>query len=306
MLDTPLVARNAAGWPLALIDRSVFTGAVFWVGSAVAAAYDDTSHGRHPDKPFATLDYAIGQCTASAGDVVFLLPGHAEDIASATGCVLDIAGVEVIGLGRGSLQPAFTLTTAAGATISITAADCAIRNVRVTSEFTNGVTAGITLAAGADGCVLEDVLMTETLVTQEYLIGISIAADCDDVTIRRLRYCGIAGGSTTSAIAAAGGTDRTVIEDCYIQVDASAAALKLDAAASTDLQILGNRVINIDTGAGLGIDTHASSTGWMIANLVANLKDTVAGVSGAGMAYCENRGTNALNASGIVKPANDS
>ena len=80
----------------------------------------------------------------------------------------------------------------------------------------------------------------------------------------------------------------------------------LSQAASTDLEIAWNTFINIETGAGLGVVAHASSTGFAHDNRITNLKDTVAGLSGAGLAYAENYCSNALNAQGILVPGADS
>lgn len=281
-----------------------YTGSVFYVDSNTGS---DGNSGQTPERPCATIDYVISyKCTANKGDMILVMPGHAETVSSATGLVMDVAGVQVIGMGQGSLMPKITLDTAAAATISITAANCTFANMHLHSDYTGGLTAGITLGASADGCILDGIYFTEAANTKEYLLGISITADCDDVTIRNCRYIGIDGGSTTSFVSAAGGTDRLVFKDNFFRGDASAAAIKLDNAASSDILIENNRIINIDTGAGLGIATHNSSTGMMAHNLVLNLKDTVAPVSGTGMGYFENYGSNAANASGIIWPAVDS
>ena len=279
------------------------TGSVFWVDSGDGV--DSPNYGSY-EKPFATIDYAIGKCTASNDDIVYVKPGHAETVSSATGLVMDVAGVSVVGLGRGSLMPTITLDTAAAATISITAADTMFAGIKLYSDYTGGVTAGITLGAAADGCIIDGVVFTEGAATKEYLIGIKITAACNDVIIRNCRYIGTASGSTTSVISALGASNNLIIENNYINSDCSAACIKLDAAASTDIQVLNNRVINIDTGAGLGIAAHNSCTGMMAGNFVTNLKDTVVGLSGTGLAYHENYGSNAAGASGIILPAVDS
>ncbi len=46
------------------------TGNVFFVDSGSGTRADDTSHGRDSTKPFSTVDFAIGQCTASNGDII--------------------------------------------------------------------------------------------------------------------------------------------------------------------------------------------------------------------------------------------
>lgn len=304
-MDTKLFVKKQSGGMFNVIDKELYPGSIFYVGSAVSGATDGAGYGQNPAVPFATLDYAIGKCTASAFDTIFLLPGHAENIASATGAVMDIAGVSVVGLGRGSLMPKLSLITAAGATLSITAANCAVRNVHIYSNFTTGVTGGITLGASANGAILDSLVFTEAANTKEFLIGIKIAANCDDLIIENCRHNGTAGGTTSSVIAAAGGTDRTIIRDNYIHVDASAAAVKLDGAASSDLQILRNYTLNLDTGAGLAIACHNSCTGVADGNMAINLKNAVTGITGTGLSYGRNYYSNALDKSCRIDPAED-
>ena len=97
-----------------------------------------------------------------------------------------------------------------------------------------------------------------------------------------------------------------MIRNNFLSGDCSAALLKADAAASSDLLIQDNVIINVDAGAGLGVANHNSSTGFVVGNVCYNAKDTIAPFTGTGMAYCENYGTNAANASGIILPAVDS
>jgi len=305
-MDTKLFVRKAAGGMFSVVDKEFTPGSIYYVGSAVTGASDSAGYGRNPDAPFATLDYAIGQCTASAGDLVLLLPGHAESIASATGAVMDIAGVTVRGIGTGSLMPKLSLITAAGATLSITAANCTVENVHLYSNFTDGVTAGVTAGASADGLTLRGLLFTEAANTKEFLIGVSLTADCDDVLIEGCRYIGIAGGTTSSIIAAAGGTDRSIIRNNFLSGDCSAAAVKLDGAASSDIHVVDNHVLNVDTAAGLGIAIHNSTTGFATGNHIVNLKDTVVGITGTGMSYGLNYYSNAVNASTRLAPTADS
>src|SRR5688500_5108536 len=59
--------------------------------------------------PVATLAQALAKCTASAGDVVVVRPGHAE---TTTAVALSVAGVRIVGQGTGRNRPAFNATTA--------------------------------------------------------------------------------------------------------------------------------------------------------------------------------------------------
>jgi len=110
-------------------------GKVFFVNnSSVYASTDDGVAGADTpsagtyQRPFASIYYAVQQCTASRGDIIFVMPGHAETIADATTLILSTAGVAIVGLGTGSLRPTLTFTAAA-ANIPITAANVSVHNI---------------------------------------------------------------------------------------------------------------------------------------------------------------------------------
>ena len=113
---------------LAGIRGNATTGDVFYVDSGNNGATDATGYGRSPTTPFATMDFAVTECTASNGDVVILMPGHAETISDATSANIGKAGVRVTGLGEGDSRPTFTFDNTAGE-ITIDADDCTLENV---------------------------------------------------------------------------------------------------------------------------------------------------------------------------------
>jgi hypothetical protein len=285
-MDTKLFSRHQPGGFFAVTDRQyVPSGSVFWVHATTGT--DGAGYGRNPDAPVATLDYAIGLCTANKGDLIFLMPGHAENIASATGCVLDVAGVRVVGLGYGTLRPTLTLTTADTATISITAANCYIENVLIVSNFLN-IAAAVTVGALADGLTLKNVEMRNTSVILGALIQISIAAACADVTIDGFKFIEVAAAGltapATNVILCAGAADRFTLINSRIYCFCTAAPVALSAAASADITLENIRLLNNETGAGLGIAVHNSSTGFVEDVTTVNLKNAVKGVTGTGMA----------------------
>lgn len=151
------------------------TGRVFYVGNSTTyipggvAGVDDAAHGDSPQRPFATLDYAVGKCTASRGDVLYVLPGHAETIATATALDLDVAGINVYGLGEAALRPTFTVGTAATATITVSAASVTWKNCIVVASL-DGLNSTITVT-GAD-CTL-DLEHRDTSATVEADIAIT-------------------------------------------------------------------------------------------------------------------------------------
>jgi hypothetical protein len=93
-------------------------GKVFWVNGTTVLAPGAVGGSNGNDgsyrRPFATIDYAVGKCTANRGDIIMVMPGHSETISSATSLVFDVAGVAVIGLGTGSLRPDLNFSNTAG------------------------------------------------------------------------------------------------------------------------------------------------------------------------------------------------
>lgn len=89
-------------------NQSVFTnqGNSFFVDSGDGS---DSNSGKSWAHALATLDAAINKCTANQGDKIIIAEGHSESYTT-TGAkaVFDIAGVEVICLGKGSNRPTFS------------------------------------------------------------------------------------------------------------------------------------------------------------------------------------------------------
>ena len=106
---------------------SLNTGDVYFVSSATGADVTERS-GLSKDAPFATLNYAITRATASNGDTIVLMPGHAE---TTTAIAWNKAGIRVVGLGYGRNRPNLTATAAATDLINVTAANGELRNVRL-------------------------------------------------------------------------------------------------------------------------------------------------------------------------------
>ena len=183
-------------------------GTTYYVQSTSAAASDTSGRlGTSRDEPFATLDYAIGRTTASKGDTIVLLPGHAE---TTTAIALDVIGIRIIGLGYGRNRPTLTATTAASDLLSVTAANCEIHNVRFVGaasgctallnieaadfratrcSFEHGAAplSAVTVVAASHRFVLEDCDWRGTAAGPDYCINIEAGAGltCNDWRVIR-------------------------------------------------------------------------------------------------------------------------
>lgn len=114
----------------------VVSGNVFWVDSVNGS---DDKPGTF-NSPMATLDAAQTKVTANNGDVVYLKPNHSENLSAAAAITMDKAGVTVIGVGHGVIQPNLRWT-AATADMNITAASVRFVNVRFTTAVQDVVSA---------------------------------------------------------------------------------------------------------------------------------------------------------------------
>ena len=281
------------------------TGNIYWVDSNAADGMDSVGNGYgvSPRKPFLTLDYAIGCCTAGKGDRIYLLPWHAENLTVATSVNCDVAGVTIVGLGEGNLIPTFSATALAGS-ITVGAANVTLRNIRLVANATDGVTTAITIAAAGDGCTLDGVQCRDTATTKEYLVHVSVATTVTDLRIANCSFVGLVGGSMTNSILFAGTSADCVIEDSYIFVDSADDVIDHLAGASVNLVVRRNVVINADTGAaGYCLRYKSDGTGVAYDNRFAYNKIDAEISVGAAAWWFDNKASNTIAESGLLDPA---
>ena len=89
--------------------------------------HDGGGYGKTWLKPFATLDYALSKITADQGSRLWIMPKHAETLTGAGGLTLDVAGLDIIGLGRYDSRPRFLMDGDA-ITGLVTAANVSLSN----------------------------------------------------------------------------------------------------------------------------------------------------------------------------------
>lgn len=254
------------------------TGTIFHVQSTNANAKDDPSHGTRPDNPFATLDYAIGRCTANKGDMIFVGPGHAETVATAGALAFDVAGITVIGLGNGANRPTVSVTATAG-TVTISAANVTIRNLLFVGTIDAIVTPIVISAADCRllGCETRDASATQAV------DFITTTAAADRLHISNWVHRGDAAAGADTALSIVGG-DGHIIEDFQIIGNFAVAAIENVTTACTNAQIGGGirpNYIWTKNAADCCITMVAASTGRIGPNLYLMLTDNAANFAGA-------------------------
>jgi len=252
----------------------------FWVDSTTG---NDSSSSRGGSylKPFATVDYAIDQTTADKGDVIWVMPSHAETIAAADGFDVDVAGVSIVGLGSGNDMPTFTFS-AVGSTVAIGAANVTLHNLRFLAGITD-VVKGIAIEAAGDGATISNcVFPAPATATVEFLDAIDIATTVDDVTIIGNTYYGASTSLTNHFIEAGAGTNpRLRIIDNFIWGNFAVSAIWSDA-IDLLVEVRGNTINNL-TAAQHCVEFTTTASGVIEDNLF--ISATVANTLDPGSTY---------------------
>jgi hypothetical protein len=217
-----------------IADLPEHPGDIWFVDSGASGAADSAGAGQNPDVPFATLDYAIGKCTASNGDTIYVMPGHAET-KSVTGSLwaADVIGVHIIGLGEGALRPTFTFSHT-GAACTISAANVTLENVILVCGV-DSVTAPLTISA-AD-VTLRNVEYRDAA-NVEFVVGVTTTNAADRLHIDGLHYRGdmATGNALTVGIDLAGVADA-LIENCIFESNAASTAWVNFSVACTNVHV---------------------------------------------------------------------
>jgi len=221
--------------------------------------------------------------------------------------------VTIVGLGSGSLRPTFTLDTATTATLKVTAANVAFRNLLIVANFGDIVSA-ISLTTAKDfsvrGCEFRDTDSTHNFLAIVSTNSTANAADGLDVSQNVIRGSGTT--AATTPIKVTGTLDRITINENYINLavlNNTSAVLAHGALVVTNLLMSKNRVVrpNTDTATGGILITTSSTTntGMVCDNYVAHADTAGAILVTAGSIYgmFNNLAVGDADASGFVLPA---
>lgn len=261
--------------------QQLHPGRVWWVnGSSVlgegAVAGSDSGNGTYTH-PFATIDYAVGRCTASRGDIIVVMPGHTETVTAAAGLDLDVAGIALVGLGSGELRPTINFTTAVGADMDVDAANITMVNFLFTGGI-DALTGPIDINASdfkLIDCETRDVTgqATDFIVTD---------ANADRLLIDGWVHRGAAAAGADTAITIVGG-DNITIKNFNIDGNFAVAAIENVTTAAVNLSVYGDSVSYARTrnAADVIFTAVATTTGNVGPNIYARLNDNAANITEA-------------------------
>ena len=236
------------------------TGSNFFVHSGTGS---DANTGKKPSEALATLDVAVGKCTANKGDIIYCMPGHAETLTAADDVDIDVAGVTVIGLGNGSLRPTFTYTATAGEVV-VGAANVTIKGLR----FVPGISAvvkAIDVEATFSHATVDDCEFRAGASGFEFNAAITVNTTATDFTCKNSHFSsGLEGAIYAISLAT---PTRARILGNTIMGDYSTACIGTITGAGVLCEMVDNIVINGQAGAlasNVEVFTQSAAGTWFL------------------------------------------
>lgn len=233
---------------------------------------------------YRSLKDALRQCRAGAGDVVIVLAGHQENISTADYLSTMVAGTRIIGQGSGRSRPTFTWTTQLSSVL-LARNDCVIDNCVLNLDPGAGtVNVAAPITVSAPGCAITNCdIRMGTDVNSKVTIGITTTVAGDDLVLAYNRIYGATAAECTTMIQLVG-ADRLVMRGNTVVGATSAAAVgvvRFFGTASTDVEIIGNRVRNNKALSSQAITGMAGLSGFVDQLFMGVLSDAAAALTGA-------------------------
>lgn len=285
---------------------NTYAGKVFWVSSTRGS---DGNKGTQR-RPFATLAYALTQATANNGDIIMVMPLHAETIAGAAGIAQSTAGVSVLGLGTAKQRPRF-LFGAAASTYAITANDAYLENMVFAGNFSNVVAAITTTKKGTfiNRCDFENNGTNLDLLTPIKATS-TTDNDSDDLRVENCRW--ITSDTDDLEFIEINATIKgfRCNNNCMVSAGtASPLILVATGKLLTGAEIGWNRVVNAMTANELFISNDGTTNTGVIHNNYVGHADVTGthdpGWDAGGFRLFNNLSTSVDNLQGVVVPAID-
>lgn len=271
---TTLQTKNAAKDALAVVGSVPTTGTVFFVHSGTGS---NSNSGKSFAKPFASIDYAVGKCTADKGDVIVAMPGHVETVSAANGLDLDVSGIRLVCLGEGGSRASVNLTNTAS-TIRVNA-----NNVTVQGLLVTGGIDAVVLCIDVNGktdVTFRD--LTYRDVTGQCTVFFKAANNSDRLTIEGVKYIGDSAAGTNAAFQFDGCDDLT-FKTFDIVGNFANSAIEFVTTASARVRIEGDRsfIWNQNSSDMCIKDTITGSTGNIGGDIRFRLTDNAANITEA-------------------------
>jgi hypothetical protein len=240
---TTIFSRHQPGGVFTVADLVEHPNDIWFVHSGTGT--NAAGYGRNPDKPVATLNYAVSLATASKGDVIYVLPGHAESYGTGAGFTIDKAGLRIIGLGWGANRPTFTMTHADAAS-SITAASVQFENVRFVAGIT-AVKVGVQVTAVTDAVFRNCEWYWGGTTGWDFIVALNMTAGSHRAIVENCRFLAepaVAGAQ--AGVKLTGASHNVTVQGCEFSGNYTNACMEGITTLSQVLLFLDNTVHNTE------------------------------------------------------------
>ena len=235
-------------------------------------------------KPFLSIDGAINRVVT--GDIIMVMPGHAETVSGATTIVPDVSGIAIIGLGYGDNRPVLSFSATTSKVI-LSGSNCTIQNIILKATI-DSVVAGLTIT-GAGNTV--DIETRDTSAAIEFVSPIVTSATADNLNIK-WKHRGFAAGDAMTR-----GIDLVGCRDAVIDVDffgiASVAVVNMRTTACDNVQVKG--VFYNESAALTKNVVNSTTSTWSVHGFDAKAGSEFSGSDDAAVSYSQ---INGITASG--------
>jgi len=239
--------------PLILTQNK--NGNVFWVDSSNQTA---ANGGKGTfEKPFASIDYAVGRCTADQGDIIMVAANHTESIVAAGTLTIDVDGIIIVFMGEGDSRAKLSYGTLTTASTLITANSVTLINPKLVTTL-DAIHTAITIS-GTD-CILANV---EVYGAASKAILRAVLIENTAVRTKILGYKFFDSTAGTQKVYSIGisGASYITLKDIHIVGDFSDGNIDNSGAATTVLSLENVVLNNLNVGPIPGFTNHANTTG---------------------------------------------
>ncbi len=280
------------------------TGQNFFVSSTSGSSAND---GLGFSTPKATVAQALALCTASRGDRIYLLPGHAESI-GASGLAWNVAGVSIIGLGNGADRATFTWHTT-DAVVTVSGASTLIANI-ITAVDLDEVVSMFLVTGGQVTFDAVDFGIAGTGSTAQAIQWLKTTNAADGLTIKNCRHRQLtAAGSAQKWIELVGPDFTRIVDNTFMIVAAASTSSELISGSTAVVycEIARNLCLFIGATVDSVINLATGSTGIISNNHIGSGTGvaTAAAITGDGCFMFQNYWADTAAASGLLTPVVD-
>ena len=254
----------------------ITSGHVFFVHSGTGS---DSNSGADTDHPLATIDAAINLCTADKGDIIIVMPGHAETVSTSAGFDADVAGISIVGLGNGDDRPTITFATSTGADVDLNADGVLVRNMKFSMDGVDALSAPIDV--DGSNITIEDCEIIAASTAGQATTGLNLGVSSHGFTFQRNHVVAPNSGGT-EFMTIAGVSNNVKIADNWFDGDWDTAAIVntdgTNPNACLRMLVKDNVFKNDDTdAAGISLGTSGGGAAGLIVNNMFGLTGTLAG-----------------------------